>query len=243
MKIIAVIAPLAIVGFFLSGYEASAQGGANLNNNNVVGWNNIPTNITNERVDYSDVKGNCYWNKDWLPAHITLLDGSVYELPQAKLNLYSNNLHYINEKGVELASKSKAKLIVFHSSFDKNNHLALFKPFTDPNAPGKEAYAQVMVEGAYQFLKLTTVKMQKFETDPLLKTEEYSFDSKDKYFIEEKGQVHKLSSLDKRHLFEIVPKQEGDEEWLKNQGSKLRNEEEIIAFLTYRNSKTQGKGL
>ncbi len=164
------------------------QGSSTLNNNNVVGWSNIPTSLArNERVSYNDVKGNCFWNQDWLPARIYMNNGMTYYTPKAKLNFYSSELHYIAETGAELSLGSGIEKIIFYSPSDTSK-AGIFKKLKDPTAHEKDVYMQVLAGGKIQLLKITKVKLVKREADPLLKTTENSFESWESYFIEEKRQ-------------------------------------------------------
>ena len=53
---------ICIAMFNLICFSLIGQGiGNSLNNNNVVGWSNIPTSLSKEKVSYNDVKGNCFW--------------------------------------------------------------------------------------------------------------------------------------------------------------------------------------
>ncbi len=221
--------------YSLIGHKLLAQGkGANLNNNNVVGWNNIPTNLASEKIEYSDVKGTCFWKDEWLPARVFMDDGAVYQLPKAKLNFYSGGIHYINDAGVELAARSGVKSIIFYSASGASQ-VGVFKILNGLIVNFGEVYAEVLSDGKMQLLKTTVVKLVKRETDPLLKTVEWTFEPRETYFIQN-GEVRELKGISKSHIFALIDQQDGDQEWLKTQKNKLKNEQDVIAFLTYRNS-------
>jgi hypothetical protein len=232
--------------FCLLVHNLKAQGGgANLNNNNTVGWNNIPTNLTNENVDYSDVNGTCFWNQNWLRAKVVMKNGAIINVPKAKLNLYSNELHYLNEAGAERSVRNGVDTVIFYSSAGASK-LGIFKSFSgvflndkDALINDKEVYAQILVSGKTQFLKVTSIKLIQRDTDPFLKKPEWRFEPKEKYFLERKGNTHELKGLNKNYLFALIEKEDNDDNWLKTQKNKLRNENDIIAFLFYRNSLAQ----
>jgi len=97
--------------------QKSLAQGANLNNNNVVGWNNVPTNLVKGNVSYTDVKGDCFWHKEWLRASVTMKNGEVYNIPKAKLNLYSEEIHYINEAGAERSVRNEVNTVVLFYAY------------------------------------------------------------------------------------------------------------------------------
>ncbi|MBS1559050.1 MAG: hypothetical protein JST69_10035 [Bacteroidetes bacterium] len=213
-----------------------AQGnGAGLNNNNVVGWNNVPTSLVNEKISYSDVKGNCFWKDEWLPVKIFMNNGTIVKLPKAKLNFYANSVHYLNDKGNELAAQGGIKAVVFYSPFD-TARVGVFKLLSGSVTEGREYFAQVLADGNISFLKVIQIKLAKQEADPMLKTIEWIFEPKELYFIQDKGALQELKSLNKKHLFSAVEYRSQDEGWLKMQKNNLRNERDIISFLIYRNT-------
>lgn len=213
-----------------------AQGnGAGLNNNNVVGWNNVPTSLVNENISYSEVKGNCFWNNEWLPVKIFMSNGTAVKLPKAKLNFYANSVHYLNDNGKELAAQGGIKAVVFYSPAD-TSRVGVFELLRGSATEGREYFAQVLADGIVRFLKVTQVKLVKREADPMLKTTDWVFEPKEIHFIEDKGILHELKSLNKKHLFSVIAQRSQDEAWLKKQKNNLRNERDIISFLTYRNT-------
>ena len=240
MKIIRIVL-FGSICFSLAGQKLLAQG-ANLNNNNVVGWNNPPSSLAKENVSYSDVKGDCYWNPQWLRARVTTKNGEVYNIPKAKLNLYSEEIHYMNDEGLERAIKNGVNTVVFYSRID-TSRIGVFKsikglPVSDKDSDikAKEVYTQILAEGKIRFLKLTVIKLIQREGDAMTRTLEWNFEPRESYFIEENYNIQPLGSISKDHLFALVKKTDGDEEWLKSNKNKLKKEMDVIAFLNYRNS-------
>lgn len=220
------------------GAPLPANQGTNLNNNNVVGWNNVPLSLTKENVPLTDVKGERFWNQDWLQARVIMKNGAVYTIRKAKLNLHSQSVHYMNEKGIELAARGGIKGIIFLSPNDTSK-LGSFSVVSSPDANKgevNEVFAQVLADGKIRFLKATTVKLVKRETDPLLAKTEWMFEPREMYLIEENGKTQELTSISKSRIYEVVAEQNGDKDWLKNQNNKLKKEDDVVAFIAYRNS-------
>lgn len=221
----------------LIGPRLMAQGnGASMNNNNVVGWNNVPTNLVKEKVDYADVKGNYFWNQDWLPARVSMENGTTYNLRKAKLNLYSNEIHFINDKSTEHAIQNQfVKSLIFYSSTD-TSQIAVFKKLIQPGINNSESLTQVLVNGKIQLLKKASIKLIKREIDPLQTKTEMVFEPRESYFVNYNGSIQELRNISKGSLFDLIKEKNGDEDWLKARKNKLRNENEVISFLVYRNT-------
>jgi len=228
----------------LCGY---GQGGANLNNNNVVGRDMVPLNLKEEKVPMNEVQGSCFWNQDWLPAKVFMKKGQVHVFTKAKLDLYSTGIHYLNEKGEARYSSSRNPEVAFEGGIGHvvflsptdTSRVGTFKTLSKPMVDTPEVFAQILVEGKINFLKAMTIKAVKRETDPLQRKEEWMFEPRDRYYIEEQGKIQELRSISKSQLFALIEKKESDEDWLKSQHNKLRKEEDVIAFIAYRNLQTK----
>src|SRR5215831_11693837 len=70
-----------------------------------------------DKIDYSEVRGSCFWDSEWNPAILILKSGKGFKLRSAKLNLYTNDIHYLDNKGIELIAQNKVENIVF---YDRN---------------------------------------------------------------------------------------------------------------------------
>jgi hypothetical protein len=50
----------------------------------------------------SDLEGNPFLNEQWTRANLRLTNGRVYKGVKARLNIYNNYLHFMNDKGKEM---------------------------------------------------------------------------------------------------------------------------------------------
>lgn len=203
-------------------------------------WTKFPKK---EDVSYSEINGSCFWNQNWLRARVTMKNGEVFYLPKAKLNLYTEEIHYLNEAGAELAIQNQVNAVAFYSSPDtakteifKSLNSGLLLNDKDAFVNRKEVYVQILVDGKIRLLKMTKVKLLRREADPLTRRMEWNFEPRENYFIEESYDIRPLGSVNKDHLFTLIKKEEGDEEWLKSNKNKLHKEVDIVSFLNYRNS-------
>lgn len=188
-------------------------------------------------LTYEDVEGTPFWDEHWNSALLYFKTGAIYKLPKAKLNLYTTEVHYENEKNGELvAETNKIDKVVFLNSKDTNKILAVFAVLPDfvDNKPA--GFYRVFNNGAYQLVLLqkNLVKVSPF--DPLTGKNTTSFFTKSYYSIYNNGKIIPLKTLDKNSLLAAIPNNNAVEPWIKNSKNKLKSEEEIIAFLNFYNN-------
>ena len=188
-------------------------------------------------LTYEDVEGSPFWDENWNSAILYFKSGAMYKLPKAKLNLYTTEVHYINENGSELVAETNLiDKIVFLNSKDATKILAVFavQPDYIDNKPA--GFFRVFNNGAYQLMLLqkNLVKVSPF--DPLLGKNVTSFFKKTYYAIYNNGKTISLKGLDKNSVLDAIPFNASVEPWIKNTKNKLKSEEDFIALLNYYNS-------
>ncbi|MCX6203267.1 MAG: hypothetical protein NTY43_03110 [Bacteroidetes bacterium] len=188
-------------------------------------------------LTYEDVEGTPFWNEHWNSALLYFKSGTIYTLPKAKLNLYTTEVHYENEKGVELVAETiLIDKIVFLNSKDATKVLAAFAVLPDYIDNKPAGFFRVFNDGAYQLILLqkNLVKVSPF--DPLTGKNITSFFTKYYYGIYNNGKTIPLKALDRNSILSVIPFNASVEPWIKNTKNKLKSEEDIIALLKYYNS-------
>lgn len=225
---------ITIVFSFISISLAIGQG-ANLNSPGGVRFGNYPETAMIQKMQYADVNGNCFWKKEWLPARVYMKTGEAYAIQKAKLNFYTNQIHFIDANGVEQAAQNKVKAIVFLAPGD-TTRIASFKLIPNSVTEGVETFSQILAGGKIKLLKSTAIKLVKRDTDPLQGRPEWFFESREIYMIEKDGDTRVLKSLTKKGLFNVLNIESKDEAWLNEHHNKLKSEQDFIDFIAYRNS-------
>lgn len=189
-----------------------------------------------DKLEYSEIRGNCFWESDWNPALVIIKNGKGIKLPQVKLNFYSNEVHYTDTKGTEFAAGTdQIRKVVVYEKSDTSKIRAVFVPFASFN-PRSKGYAQLLSDGKVIFLKKTTTDLVKDKYDPMLGKSEMRFVSTTDYFLIINRVLSPLKKLNKQSLSAIISPTETDEAWLKENKNKLKSEEDIASFINYRNS-------
>ena len=205
-------------------------------------FNNYPaiSKKNAEELEYSEIRGNCFWDKEWHPALLLFKMGGDVKLKNVKLNLYTNNIHYINNAGAELVAVTNTTKIIFYDKKDTTKVTAIFQRFASFTEKHKESFIQVLAGGEIQLAKNYIVSLSK-EFDPAYSRSKYRFRTKTRYLIINHGDVSPLKSINKASILSIIKPSMKQKEWLQSNNNKLKTETDAIAFLTFCNSnlKTQ----
>ena len=188
-------------------------------------------------LTYEDVEGTPFWDEHWNSAILYFKSGATYKLPKAKLNLYTTEVHYANEKEGELVVETNLiDKIVFLNSKDTTKILAVFAALPDYIDNKPAGFYRVFNNGAFQLILLqkNLVKVSPF--DPLLGKNITSFFTKYYYGIYNNGKTIPLKGLDKNSVLAAIPFNTSVQPWIKNTKNKLKSEEDFIALLNYYNS-------
>lgn len=222
---------LSVIMLFLFSHQyTNAQSG---------GLNNMATRILN--TDYlnklgtnlSDVKGSPFLSGNWDQAYLYLAGGEKFFVHKIKFNGYTGELHYIDDKGVELAivDGSVTKLDVLDSK-DSTKILKKFVAFPDQNKNNRILFFETHNEGAIQL----ATREEKFifteNYDPLKgKTEQY-FKTTLYYAIGFNGLLTFLPDLGFDNIIRALPKPTKIEI---DKKTKLKSIKDVALFLNQYN--------
>jgi len=188
-------------------------------------------------LNYEDVEGSPFWNDNWNSAILYFKSGAIYKLPKAKLNLYTSEVHYTNEKNGELVAETNLiDKIVFLNSKDSSKIAAVFVVLPDYIDNKPAGFYRVFNNGTYQLILLQKNLVKVSPYDPLLGKNITSFFTKYYYGLYNNGKTIPLKSLDKNSIVSVLPFHASVQPWIKNTKNKLKSEEDMITFLNYYNS-------
>jgi hypothetical protein len=191
-------------------------------------------------LSYNDVSGKYFWSENWYPALITMKAGKETKLGAARINLYTNDIHFI-DKGNEMSARTnKVKKIILYSDkpSDSTTVVGTFESFVSPGT-SSEALFEAMSEGQLRLMKRVSITVKKEAFDPLTGKDRYTFVSSTDYFIHNGTGLKVLKSLNKSSVFEAVPDAASSEPWLSSNKNKLKKPDDIVKFLAYLNSQNK----
>ena len=192
-------------------------------------------------ISYNDVDGKYLWREEWYPALVTMKVGKESKLKAARINLYTNDIHFL-ENGNEMSARTnKVKRIVLYSNKPSDSTVVgTFESFVSPGT-SSEGLFEVMNEGQIRLMKRVSVIVKKEAYDALTNKDRYAFISSTDYVIQNGSVLKALKSLSKSSVFEALPESSSSEEWLSSHKNKLKKADDIVEFLNYLNGK-ENKG-
>jgi hypothetical protein len=196
---------------------------------------------SNTKIEYSDVQGNCFWQKEWYPAMLVLKSGT-FKLKQVKLNFYTNDVHYLDASGRELIAQSKINKVVFLEPKDSLKTAAVFVHERGYQVKQSDFFAQLLCDGKIQLLKSVEMEIKKRDNGPLMNTNaDLRFSSQEHYYLNKAATLLPLRKINKKNLSTLIEITPDDESWLVKNENKLKNEGDAIAFFEYYNHKEEKK--
>lgn len=189
-----------------------------------------------EMINYSDIDGSPFWNDKWNPAFLYINGGGIVKMKKVKLNQYTNELHYIDSKGVELVTNGdNVKKLVFVKAEDTNHILSTFEAFPDYISNKGMAYYRVMNDGKFRLLILQKSVLNTAPYDALLGKAASNFFAKTYYALSDNGDFSSLKTIDKNLIIDKIHPDTAVEDWLKQNKNKLKTENEVISFFEFVN--------
>jgi len=189
-----------------------------------------PAKLTDKKTSsltYADVEGSPFWDDNWHEAIIYFKINGLAKLPQAKLNLHTGEIHYLNPVGTELAVENEnIEKIVFINEKDNTKPLAVFATLPDYIDNKSSALFRVFNNGYLQLVLLQKNLVKTSPYDPML--------GKNAIYIN--GKIKPLKDLDRNSVLSAIPFESTIEPWLKQNKNKLKSENDIIDLLNYFNS-------
>ena len=183
-------------------------------------------------LTYADVEGTPFWSDKWNPAIIFFANGSKAKINQAKLNLYSDEIYYLNSDGQELAVENEGiTRLVFLSKNNLTQPIASFAKLMNHITGVGTAFYQVLSPGLYQLVLLQKQLVKTSPYDPIQAKTISSFYTKKNYAIYNEGKISPLRDLDRISVLSATPSNSLTIDWLNEKKSKLKTEKEVTDYL------------
>lgn len=189
-----------------------------------------PSSKNNLKQPYADVEGSPFWDDKWNPAIVYFNNGTKAKINQAKLNLYTDEIHYINSVGTELAIENQGiTRLVFLNNLTQP--IASFAKLANHVSGNGTAFYSVLNAGAYQLILLQKRFVKTSPYDPLQGKSISSFYTKKNYAIYNIGNIIALDDLNKKSILAALGNDTSFDSLVKENKSKLKSEKEITDLL------------
>jgi PIN domain nuclease of toxin-antitoxin system len=192
-----------------------------------------PSSKNNVKQSYADVEGSPFWDEKWNPAIVYFNNGTKAKINQARLNLYTDEIHYINSVGTELAIENQGiTRLVFLNQNNLTQPIASFAKLVNHVSGNGTAFYKVLNAGINQLILLQKQFIKTSPYDPIQGKSISSFYSKRNYAIYNQGKIIPLEDLNKKSLQAALANDASTFELLmKENKSKLKSEKEVIDLL------------
>jgi hypothetical protein len=192
-----------------------------------------------ENLSYADVLGSPFWDDNWNAAVFVLANGNIAKTQKAKLNLYTNEVHFVNAANMEMACENRQiRKIFFYKGMDTSKVTAVFESFAEAGDT-KNIFYRVLNSGKLRLMEYKKVSIKEKEYNPLLGKKEYSFFSKTNYSLAIQEKIIPLKSLNPSGILSFIPDSNDYKDWIAQNNNKLKTESEIVSFFNYYNSKAK----
>jgi len=210
--------------------------GAGIGSNGVVRFNDpgLMGEKSGAKIDYSDIGGNCFLVNEWRPCLVQLQDRASVRFSKFKLNLYTNDIHYLDGWGRELATAStKVDEIIVYDSQDTTRGISVLKKFI---VNGKESFFLVLTQGKLKLLKRNKVTLFKGEYDVSRAKNDFRFVKKTDYFLRTDIKISQLKNLSQESLSGYIVFDEVSLNRLSETKNRLKSEPQVVEFIDWYNS-------
>jgi hypothetical protein len=190
-----------------------------------------------ENISYDDVRGSAFWTESWNSALFFLSGNKIVKVPKARLNLYTDEVHYLSKSGVEYSfENTKVLKVIFFKGPDSTTILGMFESLPDSLSPTNISYYQVLNNGKFRLLILKKNLVKEGEYDPTAGKREHSFYSKSSYVIANDQNIIPMKSFNQTGIFEMIHASPEQEQWAFDNKNKLKTESQVVSFFNYCNS-------
>ena len=189
------------------------------------------------RLPYSSVKGSPYFTETFLLADFFNQKGKMVGRQMARMNLATQEVHFIGEKDQEYVAPGELSTkVIFHSP-EKADTAALFVRYV----PGLQLGAKPLTDFVQQltFGEAVLYKHAKryvASADSMFGTlKRYFFATATGYFLKLNADPQYINKLSLNALLSILPQSEGMAAWVKSNKINIRREEDLVALIDHWN--------
>jgi hypothetical protein len=186
---------------------------------------------------YEGVQGSPYFLPGWKPATIFLNQGKKFEKIKTRIDLYTQEVHFITANGVEAVTPNgMVTAIILFDSTAKGEHTYIFKtgyPATD-NQNSNNFYL-VLCEGQIQLLQSIRKKINERKDDISNETTR-EFDTYTEYYYFTNNEIKKIKK-DKAFMLALLSSEKNKvEAFIKKDNTNFRNIDSLVKLVSFYNS-------
>lgn len=195
-------------------------------------------NGQSQKIPYEKIKGSAFYNGQWRKASLYNQADKLIGVYDVKLNLVTHEVHFLDQKGMELAANDGivSKVVFIDTVNGKPKNKVFVNNYVTVNNVynNNKRYAEELNEGPCGLLKVTI--RTGLEQDSMFQTlKKYSFQDRQDYYIRVNKRVEKLKKLNKDYLIPFLPQSNDMVTWAKKNNLKFNREEDVVRMIDYYN--------
>lgn len=176
--------------------------------------------------------GSFFFRNDWMNSVIVLKNGRRYENIQVKLDLYNNNVHYLQNATEMIAETPIADVILMDSAKNTAYHFVQYNA-GKPAGAASERWFLSLLEGDVSVYKVFDKRIEESRGYNSAIVDR-SIDTKEQYYLLFKGALRPVTKI--RQLPEILFGKQTEISAFIKEHSRLPFEELLIQTVAYYNS-------
>lgn len=178
------------------------------------------------------VSGTPFVRAEWRPVTLVLANGGRIQNIQVRLNLISNEIHYLKDN-VELVSDKQVKEVVFSESLDGMDRV-FRNGYPESPLTSKATYFEVLCDGRVQLLKF--IRKVLTEQKPYSSaTTEQTIRESESYYLFKDGQLHRIKNGKSDLLALLEDQQKMLSQMIDKNELNLRKEEDLMQVVHFYN--------
>ena len=189
------------------------------------------------KLYYEGVEGTPFMFDEWKLADITLSRGKKFEKIKARVDLCSQEAHFITRNNVEIVTHNGlvTKIVLFDSTTAGIDSFTLKTGFPAIDNQNENNFYELLSDGRAQLVKSIRKKIVEKKNDVSGQVEK-EFDSYENYYVFNKGVIKKIKR-DKASVLDLLnDQQEKIEEFIKSNNINLKRTDSLIRLFDYYNS-------
>ena len=199
---------------------------------------NSALNGKKDSISYDNIDGSPFWNPISQSAFLYSNSTYITTLP-VRINLVTGEAHFLKDSTELVLDNHLINKIVFKTANDSSVFISQV-PNLLLNKEKIDGFVQVLNVGKYQLLKYSKRKISTTEFKSQSQTQtinSYYFTDNDHYFIMHNNMVENIKKLNRDNLLIYLPSSSNLEPWVKENNINYKNEEDVVRFLNYYNSR------
>lgn len=196
-------------------------------------------------IPYSSITGSPFWKDEFSQASIIDKDGRILSPVNIKINLATNQIHFLDSDSNELTvANDMVDQVIVYTQGATINYTIFRKAI--PDISSQRRYAQALMQelnnGGLQLLKISRKVFT--QSDSLFGTKKkYAFVPEEKYFLKNHEKVYALRKLSRKEIYPVLVPNKTVDAFIERSAIDFTKEADVVRLLLYMNQQTKSESV